>query len=169
MVGCSYRCGQCGHTGPFALSRPCDWAASATRGRHDDIDGFCWPAYNLTEVVCANPIDRTYRTGSNGKQQRLDRQAHGRDIVAAAFVSSWCDACRNPTTGEVEMFTLADLFFERRQAITLFDWLALVFSSNIVALTVMGELGAERSRGVDQGRVSERLRAGVVQMHFLLL
>ena len=67
------------------------------------------------------------------------------------------------------MFTLADLFFERRQAITLFDWLALVFSSNIVALTVMGELGAERSRGVDQGRVSERLRAGVVQMHFLLL
>ena len=74
----------------LTLSRPCDWAASATRGRHDDIDDFCWPTYNLTEVevVCANPIDRTYRIGSDGKQQRLDRQAHGRDIVAAAFVSS---------------------------------------------------------------------------------
>jgi hypothetical protein len=142
-VGGTYRCGYCGHTGPFALDPvPCDWTKHETRGRNDDVPDHCWPAYNLTEVaeVCGNPIDRTYRIGSNGQQQGLDPQFHGRDVVAATFVISWCEACVSPTTGAVDMFTLVDLFSERRAAITPFDWLALAFSSYIVALTVFGEL-----------------------------
>jgi len=127
-VGGLDRCDYCGGAVPLpqqadpATGGTLNWAAAP------DYAGF-----NLTLVaeVCAAPTDRL---GINGELELL---------FPHAAVVSWCETCVF-NDGRVDELTAPGLAQANVAAMGPFDWVALVFATIVVALTINGELKVSR-------------------------
>lgn len=61
-------------------------------------------------------------------------------LFTTAAVSSWCEACVHPTTFHVNPMTYVSRSESNAAVMRPVDWIALVFSSYMVGLTVAGEV-----------------------------
>jgi hypothetical protein len=117
-VGGIDRCTYCGEDTP--LPQQTDPATGGTLNRANAPD---YAGFNLTLVaeVCAAPID------------------NDRSPVMSTNTVRWCEACVL-NDGRVDELTVASHAQANVAAMGPFDWVALVFATVVVALTINGEL-----------------------------
>ena len=129
MVGGNDRCGWCG--GRVPLPRQTDPATGGTLNWAVAPD---YVGFNLTLVaeVCAAPTDRL-GIGESKNERPFPR----------ASVVSWCETCVF-NDGQVDELTLVSLAQANVAAMGPFDWVALIFATVVVALTINGELKVSR-------------------------
>ena len=128
-VGRRDRCVYCG--GDVPLPPQTDPATGGTLNVPHASD---YAGFNLTLVaeVCAAPTDR------------LGLNENGLEIAfTRAAVVSWCETCVF-NDGRVDELTGSSLTQANVAAMGPFDWVALVFATVVVALTINGELKVSR-------------------------
>eukprot|EP01052_Picozoa_sp_SAG31_P031189 SAG31_NODE_3279_length_4470_cov_48.789293_5_plen_342_part_00 len=149
---------QCGQTGTYCQVRPqamssalsatgrCQYCGvdvplpqevdPATGGTLNWVMAPDFAGFNNTLIVeaCAAPIDRR-GTAAMGNVV----------IFPRAAVVSWCEACVHPIDGQVDELSEARLAAANVKAMGLFDWVALVLATVVVALTIGGELKVRQS------------------------
>eukprot|EP01047_Picozoa_sp_COSAG01_P015683 COSAG01_NODE_789_length_13572_cov_322.875158_2_plen_313_part_00 len=128
-VGRVNRCEYCGGGAP--LLRQTDPATGGTLNWAPAPD---YAGFNLTLVaeVCAAPTDR------------LGTDGFGAEVpFPRASVFSWCETCVF-NDGQVDELTGHSLAQANVAAMGPFDWVALVFATVVVALTINGELKVSR-------------------------
>jgi hypothetical protein len=128
-VGGIDRCGYCGENAPLPLQTD-----PATGGTLNNAEAPDYAGFNLTLVaeVCAAPTDRV-GLNENGLEIAFTRAA----------VVSWCETCVF-NDGRVDELTGSSLTQANVAAMGPFDWVALVFATVVVALTINGELKVSR-------------------------
>ena len=133
-VGMDDRCQYCGNDVP--LPEQTDPATGGTLNWADAPD---YAGFNLTLVaeVCAAPTDSVW-----GPDYR-------------ATVVSWCETCVF-NDGRVDELTFFSLAQANVAAMGPFDWVALVFATVVVALTINGELKVRAESELPQQRASPR-------------
>ena len=91
------------------------------------IHGCC---RTTVEIICREPTADA--VGITGMSEHV--------LFTAAAVSSWCEACVHPTTFHVNPMTYVSRSESNAAVMRPVDWIALVFSSYMVGLTVAGEV-----------------------------
>jgi hypothetical protein len=111
--------------------------------------------YNVTaiEVVCNDPRD----TVSAGGHE-----------MSSSSVRAWCDACFKPQTGDVHALTHVSRTLANVDAIGLFDAIALVFASYIVAVSMVGEVKDTQLVGIAVDRAGDSLSPTMARAFTLL-
>eukprot|EP01043_Picozoa_sp_COSAG02_P060412 COSAG02_NODE_7889_length_2803_cov_28.147189_3_plen_312_part_00 len=118
------RCVYCGEDTPLPLQTD-----PATGGTLNWVYATDYIGFNTSLVVevCANPTERL------GTQSRF----------TAAMVARWCETCML-NDGRVDDLTVLSHTKSITDAMGPFDWIALILSTVVVALTVGGELKVRR-------------------------
>jgi hypothetical protein len=129
MLGWTDRCHPCGGTTPLP------WQTDpATGGTLNWILAADYVGFNTSMIteVCADPTERP-GTDDYGSEIRF----------AAAGVASWCETCVH-NDGQVHEVSTQSRAKSITDAMGPFDWIALILSSVVVALTVAAELKVRR-------------------------
>lgn len=115
------RCRYCGE-GPLPFQVDLRTGAS-----YNDVRDDAFAGYNETfaGILCSAPSEV--------------RTVYG-EIYSADVVTSWCDACLHATTGTVDPLTEGSLATMNIRGMGLFDWIALIFATAVVAFVAVGEL-----------------------------
>lgn len=102
-----------------------------TGASYNDYTDEAFVGYNLTlaAITCATPTDL-----------QATRGRHKGEFQTRDSVASWCDACLHPTTGTVDALTEISLAVMNIRSMGMFDWIALVFATIVVAFAAVGEL-----------------------------
>ena len=116
------RCRYCGGGGPLPFQVDLRTGAS-----YNDIRDDAFAGYNETfaGILCSAPTEV--------------RTVYG-ELFSADVVTSWCDACLHATTGTVDPLTEGSLATMNIRGMGLFDWIALIFATAVVAFVAVGEL-----------------------------
>jgi hypothetical protein len=140
------RCSFCGMHGPLVFLNQdnlvdCPWAAEETcSGRAEGRRDKCLMPGNTTLVrgLCSGSENWKELLAEGGYPN--DKQAMAGAAITPAFIKSWCESCVAAVDWEADMYTTMDMIYDNVDAMGIFDWTALLFTSYIVGLTVIGEL-----------------------------
>ena len=125
-VGGRDNCDFCGRWVPLEIEFP---STGGTMNWAEDAE---FIGFNLSLVaeVCSNPAARRGTRG-NGDNKI---------IYPATVVASWCETCVHAIDGSVDSSTQTARIVANIKAMKFVDWVALTFSTFIVACKVVGEL-----------------------------
>ena len=136
-IGGNNRCNTCGDDVPLPLQVDPD-TPGLTYNHADDRGSFA--GFNLTLVAstCAEPTRDQLGIGGPGREK----------LYKAAAVTSWCEACVHPTSFHVDPMTYVSRSEANASVMATVDWLALIFASYVVGLTIAGEVKDIRLCGI---------------------
>jgi hypothetical protein len=126
----SSRCEYCGVIVPLPLQ-----ADPRTGGtlNHPMIEDFVGFNKTLVAEICISPTERFGWDGFAGKN------GHPK-LMPRSAVASWCESCVNAIDMSVDSLYMESLMRANVAAMAPFDWMAVLLTSFVVALAVIGEL-----------------------------